>query len=116
MRNHLFSELLTESKVVDLIKSRIKYADLLSDSSNKKLWLIRSVQAGEIALLSHYSNQPLIMKDEIVKVQVSNEPIIVETSGYALNFGYLKEKIQIRLSDDTKVNAYVVDKGVVRIE
>ncbi|HET7370768.1 MAG TPA: flagellar basal body P-ring formation chaperone FlgA [Gammaproteobacteria bacterium] len=79
-------------------------------------WLTRAVRAGDPVLAGELAREPLVKRDEPVKVLLMSGAIAISASGVAARNGYRGDAVKV-LVDGAKAPciARVVKKGVVKV-
>ncbi|HLD64646.1 MAG TPA: flagellar basal body P-ring formation chaperone FlgA [Pseudomonas sp.] len=99
---------------VDLAGAQVAVADLAREPQG--LWLVQDVRAGMPVLNRHLQPEPLVKRDEMVRVVVHGPGLLVSTQGKAMRPGMLGEKVPVLLDGaDSSLLAVVAGKGEVHV-
>lgn len=99
---------------VDLAGAQLAVADLAREPQG--LWLVQDVRAGMPVLNRHLQPEPLVKRDEVVRVVVRGPGLMVSTQGKAMRPGMLGESVPVLLDGaDSSLLAVVAGKGEVHV-
>jgi flagella basal body P-ring formation protein FlgA len=99
---------------VDLAGAQIMPGDLTD--ATQALWLLQDVRAGMPILARHLQPEPLVKRDEVVRVVVRGPGLMVSTQGKAMRPGMLGDNVPVLLDGaDSSLLAVVAGKGEVHV-
>lgn len=99
---------------VDLAGAQLQPGDLAEDLQG--LWLQQDVRAGMPVLARQLQAEPLVKRDEMVRVVVRGPGLMVSTQGKAMRPGMLGENVPVLLDGaDSSLPAVVAGKGEVHV-
>lgn len=99
---------------VDLAGGQLAVDELAPEPQG--LWLIQDVRAGMPVLKRHLQPEPLVKRDERVRVVVRGPGLMVSTQGKAMRPGMLGESVPVLLDGaDSSLLAVVAGKGEVHV-
>jgi flagellar basal body P-ring formation protein FlgA len=99
---------------VDLAGAQIQPSELAEDLQG--LWLLQDVRAGMPVLTRQLQPEPLVKRDEMVRVVVRGPGLMVSTQGKAMRPGRLGENVPVLLEGaGSSLPAVVAGKGEVHV-
>lgn len=99
---------------VDLAGAQLQPSDLAEDLQG--LWLLQDVRAGLPILARQLQPEPLVKRDEVVRVVVRGPGLKVSTQGKAMRPGMLGESVPVMLDGaNSSLLAVVAGKGEVHV-
>ena len=99
---------------VDLAGAQLEPGDLAEDP--RGLWLQQDVRAGMPVLTRQLQPEPLVKRDQMVRVVVLGPGLMVSTQGKAMRPGTLGENVPVLLDGaNSSLSAVVAGKGEVHV-
>lgn len=99
---------------VELLGAHLQPADLQLEPQG--LWLAQDVRAGMPVLVRHLQAEPLVKRDELVRVVVQGQGLQVSVQGKAMRSGMLGDEVPVMLERGaSSVPAVVAGKGEVHV-
>lgn len=100
---------------VDLAGARLVPGDVAAELDG--LWLVQDVRSGSPALARHLQPEPLVKRDEMVRVVVMAPGLQISTRGRAMRQGALGESVPVLVERaDSSLLAVVAGKGEVHVQ
>ncbi len=117
MRNQPLSQVEISYEDIDLIKVKTTKDALALGPFDQNVWLTEAVKINSPILKKNLKTAPLILKNQLVKIVVVADNVVVETKGVAQQFGQYLEKVNVRLPTNNQlIRATVIKEGTVRID
>ncbi|MEO4049382.1 flagellar basal body P-ring formation chaperone FlgA [Pseudomonas sp. CAU 1711] len=99
---------------VDLAGAQLQPGDLAEELQG--LWLVQDVRAGMPVLARQLQAEPLVKRDEMVRVVVRGPGLMVSTQGKAMRPGMLGDNVPVLLDGaSSSLPAVVAGKGEVHV-
>lgn len=100
---------------IDLTRSRLAPSDLAQDIEG--LWLVENVRDDMPALNRHLQREPMVKRDEVVRVVVLAHGLQISTRGRAMRQGMLGDSVPVLVErSHSSLMAVVAGKGEVHVE
>jgi len=117
MRNQLLSQVEINYEDVDLIKFKVTKDALAVGPFDENIWISEAVKINTPILKKNLKVAPMIARNQLVKVVVVADNVVIETNGVAQQFGQYLEKVSVRLPTNNQlIRATVIKEGTVRID
>jgi len=117
MRNQLLSQVEINYEDVDLIKFKLTKDALAVGPFDENIWISEAVKINTPILKKNLKVAPMIARNQLVKVVVVADNVVIETNGVAQQFGQYLEKVSVRLPTNNQlIRATVIKEGTVRID
>ena len=117
MRNQLLSQVEINYEDVDLIKFKVTKEALAVGPFDGNIWISEAVKINTPILKKNLKVAPRVARNQLVKVVVVADNVVIETKGVAQQFGQYLEKVSVRLPTNNQlIRATVIKEGTVRID
>lgn len=117
MRNQLLSQVEINYEDVDLIKFKVTKEALAVGPFDENIWISEAVKINTPILKKNLKVAPMVARNQLVKVVVVADNVVIETKGVAQQFGQYLEKVSVRLPTNNQlIRATVIKEGTVRID
>lgn len=117
MRNQLLSQVEINYEDVDLIKFKVTKEALAVGPFDENIWISEAVKINTPILKKNLKVAPMVARNQLVKVVVVADNVVIETKGIAQQFGQYLEKVSVRLPTNNQlIRATVIKEGTVRID
>ncbi|NUF13691.1 flagella basal body P-ring formation protein FlgA, partial [Acinetobacter oleivorans] len=117
MRNQLLSQIEINYEDVDLIKFKVTKEALAVGPFDENIWISEAVKINTPILKKNLKVAPMVARNQLVKVVVVADNVVIETKGIAQQFGQYLEKVSVRLPTNNQlIRATVIKEGTVRID
>ncbi|WP_151827978.1 flagella basal body P-ring formation protein FlgA [Acinetobacter oleivorans] len=117
MRNQLLSQVEINYEDVDLIKFKATKEALAVGPFDENIWISEAVKINTPILKKNLKVAPMVARNQLVKVVVVADNVVIETKGVAQQFGQYLEKVSVRLPTNNQlIRATVIKEGTVRID
>lgn len=117
MRNQPLSQVEINYEDVDLIKFKVTKDALAVGPFDENIWISGAVKINTPILKKNLKVAPMVARNQLVKVVVVADNVVIETKGVAQQFGQYLEKVSIRLPTNNQlIRATVIKEGTVRID